>query len=572
MLTKNSSTAIIPANAGIYKITLFFILTCGTLFHIWALGLNEVLRESDSIAYLQMSHFLKQFSVEGFWSGWFGFFYSLPIALLDMFLENDILSGKIVNIVLLNISGILLYTLSKKILSPIYALFTLWLFLVSPTFLHFNIHILSENIYIPIFLMLFLTTWNFVEKVKRKSNTHMSSLILIACLLWLLYLTRAEGFIYMLSIGFLSIVLLVQKKLTLSQFFLYGGVFLISFTVFICPYLIHLHSLTGEWGLTNKWVSNYRQAELRGTEKMDDAGFEQAVGELTPDKHHLIAGFAGGMEYDAPQIEGSFMKSLSENKKEVLQRILSNQKKVFTKNIPEIFLGKSPSLFWSADSRFRGNTVFLLFSLFPLLILLLGVWKVWKQERVFALVCVSFFLPAFVFFTLFFTLNRYFIIFLPLLYIIFSYGLQEMKCLSRSAKIYVGFHLVAVLLLSNMVYYNSEKEKDSYYQIKKESGIWLSQNNFIQTESNIMERFPIVTYYSGSKNRWITPYTDDVSDIIEYAKYNSIEYLVVDTLDFLTYRPALAGLLEETPNGMALVKEWKNEKGQKVRVYKIQGK
>ena len=57
--------------------------------------------------------------------------------------------------------------------------------------------------------------------------------------------------------------------------------------------------------MTNKGASNYRQAELRGTEKMDDAGFEQAVGELTADKHHLIAGFAGGMKYDTPRIEGS---------------------------------------------------------------------------------------------------------------------------------------------------------------------------------------------------------------------------------------------------------------------------
>lgn len=66
---------------------------------------------------------------------------------------------------------------------------------------------------------------------------------------------------------------------------------------------MHLHSLSGEWGLTNKGASNLRQAELRGQEKMDDAGFEKAVAELTEDKHHLIAGFAGGMPYDRPQIE-----------------------------------------------------------------------------------------------------------------------------------------------------------------------------------------------------------------------------------------------------------------------------
>lgn len=85
---------------------------------------------------------------------------------------------------------------------------------------------------------------------------------------------------------------------------------------------------------------------------MDDAGFEQAVAELTPDKKHLIAGFAGGMKYDAPSIEGSLLESIKENPEENIARVTTNWKKLFTLNLPEIFLGKSPSLFQSQDSRF----------------------------------------------------------------------------------------------------------------------------------------------------------------------------------------------------------------------------
>lgn len=84
-----------------------------------------------------------------------------------------------------------------------------------------------------------------------------------------------------------------------------------------------------------------------------------------------------------------------------------------------------------------------------------------------------------------------------------------------------------------------------------------------------MERFPIVTYYSGSKNRWITPYTNNAQDIVEYAYFNNIEYLVVDTMDFLTYRPELSQLLEKTPENMILLQEFTNEKQQKVLLYKI---
>jgi hypothetical protein len=69
-----------------------------------------------------------------------------------------------------------------------------------------------------------------------------------------------------------------------------------------------------------------------------------------------------------------------------------------------------------------------------------------------------------------------------------------------------------------------------------------------------MERFPIVTYYSNSKERWLTPYTDELEKLIEYAKFNQINYLVVDTLDFKTYRPKLNYLLDDNFNNKSLKK------------------
>lgn len=65
------------------------------------------------------------------------------------------------------------------------------------------------------------------------------------------------------------------------------------FGLFISPYVYYLSTITGDIGLTNKGSSNLRQAQLRGIDHMDDIGFERAVAELTDDKQHLIAGFAG---------------------------------------------------------------------------------------------------------------------------------------------------------------------------------------------------------------------------------------------------------------------------------------
>lgn len=566
------------------RVLLYFIFCTWTIFHLWFFQLNEVLRVADSFAYFQMSHFLQQFSVEWLGSWWFGFVYSLPLAVSSFFIQNELVAGSIVNIVLLNISALLLYKISRKILSETQSLWVVILFFLSPTFLHFNIHFLSENIYIPLFLWLFLKTWQFIQEIESIPSPSLllkrqyKTVILLGCILWLLYLTRAEAFIYIVSIGIISSTLLLRKKLSGINFLKLGTVFFLSFFIFIAPYLYHLHTLTGEWWLTNKWASNLRQAELRGIERMDDAGFEQAVAELTPDKHHLIAGFAGGMKYDKPSIEWRLGEFIRNDPTWFFSRILQNQKKLFTFNLPEIFLGKSPSLFLSTDSRFGGNYLFLCFALFPLIIVIFWVFKIYQKQREFFLVTLSFFIPACIFFTLFFTLNRYFLIFLPLVFIIFVYGIwsiniPKIKIWSTSHNIIqllLFFNLIGVLILSTLVYYNTEKNKDSYYEIKKEAGLWLKENSHESTtQIDILERFPIVTYYSGSKNRWITPYTNTFWDIVEYAEYNNIEYLVVDTLDFLTYRPELKDTLEQTPEWVIKLKEFTNSQNQKVILYQF---
>ncbi len=561
------------------KTHIFLCIICllGTIFHMSLLHLNEVLKVADSFAYLQMASFLADFSQEGLGNGWFGFVYSLPIALMNIFIDDNFIAAKIVNIILLNISALLLWRISTRILSPTFALCAAGLFFLSPTFLHFNIHILSENIYIPLFLALFLTTVKFIENIiiwGTDLHSLQKETFTLACLLWLMYLTRAEAFIYLWSIGIIAITLLAQKHLSLKKFLWLGSIFLLTFFVFISPYLFHLHSLTWEWWLTNKWASNLRQAELRGVERMDDAGFEQAVAELSPDKHQLIAGFAGGMVYDAPQIEWSLWSFISKNPSWFIQRVWQNQKKLFTRNLPEIFLWKSPKLY---DDRsqvlFYQNKVFLFLCILPLLTLIYGLFKALQKQRKFFYTGLSFFIPALIFFTLFFTLNRYFLIFLPLMLVFFCYGLQNIsKDRSRV------FQLIPLILFINIlwayglslkVYYSIESPKDQYYSLKQEAGEWLRGNFSGEEDPRIMERFPIVTYYSWADYRWITPYTNDIWDIVEYAQYNDLDILVVDTMDFETYRPKLRKYLTQTPDGFTKLKEFTNSENHKVILYAL---
>ena len=85
---------------------------------------------------------------------------------------------------------------------------------------------------------------------------------------------------------------------------------------------------------------------------MDDIGFEEAVAGLTEDKTSLISGFAGGMPYYKPQIEGNFKESFLQYPEIHLQRIIQNQIKLYSMNLPEIFFGNSYKLSQRKDLRF----------------------------------------------------------------------------------------------------------------------------------------------------------------------------------------------------------------------------
>jgi len=567
-----------------------FILICilWSLYHVGFFHLNEVLKVADSFAYLQMGHFLSDFSSKWFGSWWFGFLYSLPLTIWNIFWNNEILSAQIVNLILFSISAYLLWKISLRILDTKYSYLVVILFFISPTLLHFNIHILSENIYLPLFLGLFLMILKLydsfiIDSPGIRNKLQVKYVIYLACLIGLMYLTRAEAFIYILSIWIISFMLLWRKRFSLSEFLRLWILFFISFFLFISPYLFHLHSLTWEWGLTNKWASNLRQAELRGIERMDDVWFEQAVAELTRDNTKLIAWFAWGMTYTKPQIEWSLGEFIWKDPWRFFSRITQNQYKLFTRNIPEIFLWKSPKLFYWDDQRFT-NILFFLWCLFPFFIILLGIYHLIKKEAPFFWTGLAFFIPAFLFFTLFFTLNRYFLIFLPLWYIVYVYGISQIH--NRYLQTFTVCNIISILLLSTSVYYNVESPKDEYYALKKEAGLWLYEycmretlpiNTFCEVWEDytnewlkIMERFPIVTYYSNSKIRFITPYTDSITDIYEYWIYNDIDILVVDSMDFKTYRPKLTKYLSETPPNFIVLKEFQDKKGQKVILYTLE--
>lgn len=526
---------------------------------------------ADSFAYLQMAHHFKNFSLEWFWNGWFGFLYSIPIAWVELFVNNDMLATFIVNIILFNLLAWICYILGKNYLSTKYNILFIILIFLSPILLNYNIHLLSENIYIPLFLIL------FVWILKYKEIPDFSGSVFLWLMIALLYYTRSEAFIYLWSIGLVIFFLWITKKITFTKAFFNYTTVIVSFFIFILPYIFYLHSFTWEWWITNKWSSNLRQAELRWVSKMDDDGFEQAVWELTSDNKHLIAWFAGWLKYDKPQAGESFKNYLLENPSKVADRVAENQIKLYSNNLPNLILWNAQSLYKVEWSKiFYGNYLFLILLSIPLLI-----WKYWifalvrNGEWYFVWSFFSFFATASVFFTLFFVLDRYFVIFVPIFIFFIVYWLENIgknskNYIENTKYILVSLLLIWIYSLWILSYYNTFKNEDAKYEVKKIAWEWLKENDF-RTNLRVMERFPVVTYYSWSWERWLTPYTSKLENLVEYAKYHDVHYLVVDSIDFYKYRPDLQFLFDESEkkySGIEKVQEFEKN-GEKVILYRI---
>ena len=572
-----------------HRILFFITFIAWTFIHIYFMQLNEILKVADSFAYLQMSNNFKELSVNWFWTGWFWFLYSLPIAIIDSFINNNFLSAQILNIILFNFSGFLLYQIAKQYLKTKYLIILLILFFLSPILLHFNIAILSENIYLPLFLLTVLWLQNFIR------SPQISDAIAFWFLIALMYFTRWEAFIYLWAIWLISLILLIRKRIPLSKFINFNIILVLFFGLFVSPYIYHLHSLTWDWGLSNKGSSNLRQAIMRWKIEMDDDGFEKAVAELTTDNKHLIAGFAGGMKYDKPTTNITLADYILEDKSRFINNWLENQKKLYSKNLPNIIDWNARSLYFNIDSSFfYKNKIFLIIITIPLLLFLIWIFNLYKnKKRDILIILFSFLFIAGIFFTLFFTLNRYFIIFLPLFLIIIVYAIQTIdKNLSFSwtgftkknlannkisahkiLKIFLSLNIILLYSLWLLSYYNTYESADKKYEIKKLAWEFLEKNKE-KANINILERFPVVTYYSKTNHRFITPYTSSLTGLLTYAKFNNIDYLIVDTLDFAKYRPKLDFLLDDKKEfeWLEKIKTFEKEfnwEKQKVIIYKI---
>ena len=510
---------------------------------------HPVVFNADSVAYLFQARDLQQGLSSGWGTGWFGFAYSAFSALVGYFTPTLELGARLTNIIFSTLTYLPLYLIARAFLPTHrdrwWIMLLMLIFTFHPLLLWQGGMILSETSYI------FWLLWAIWSNYKLLTTPRWKWAI-ISSLSWAMtYFTRPEGYLLAgIALVFTAGLLLWQNRRHWRFIACFGGVF----ALVILPYLVHLHSLTGHWQLSikgkgNLLIADQRQIAGQDSEMYGDY-FERINGELTADQHALKIGTIGGITYhedDYPQL--TTFGYLRSHLPQMCYRLLLNTSKLFTETFPRLL-----GTWWLGVLSVIGF-----------------LWYALRRHQLAWLIGGLVWLNLLLF-SLFFILDRYIIIVLPLLYLGAILAGRELVERIPKHKIHPLYYFGAVVLLvwglttSNAVGRLQQKVVTAYQKMataqimpyeKKEAGEWLKQQ---ASAPRVMERIPITSYYANAPERILLPYTDDLNALLTYARAQRAQYLVVDNREFLTTRPALAWLLDpqQAPVSLRLLRQFRH--------------
>ena len=537
-----------------YRLIIIFIFLAWTSLHFLFLPLNQIVKTNESFDLLRMSNSFWNFDINLLWSDNVWFLYSLLVAITEKLVaiinnnffwyqlfDITLISAKILNVILFSIAWIFLFIIWKKYLSQKYNSLLIILFFISPALINHNIAISSENLFIVLFLVLFLVLerviselsvkrefirilWKNVELNNKKEIAIIS--FFLASLLWIMYYATPYSSIIIISIIFIIIHLILRWDTSFLKWISSIWLIFIFFVIFLIPSFLH------------------KDSEV----------------EITENNKYLK-----DIKFDSDYKESPIFSSLSEivntDKKELYNKFIENQKNLYIEVIPKMIIWDMYKVYYNNNFILNKNKIFLFFIFFPPFLLLYWLYKLiftriirLTDKKNLMLIFIYTFLVFSAFFSLFFVSEKVFVIFMPLLILIMLYWTQELlfnedikEWLFSIILKYSWTVLILIWLFASWAwgFYNTYNFDEQYY-IKKDLWIKLSKEVENPEKTKIMEILPTFTYYAGAEKRYNIPETDSLTNIINYAKENKIEFLVVDNLEFLEYRNWLSFLLNET--------------------------
>lgn len=450
--------------------------------------------------------------------------YPILIGLFYFCIKNLALASKLISV----FSGALLvipvYLLAKKFYNKKIAYLSGILVTIFPPLIYISNIAYSDALYIFFIFLAMYVGWLSIEKKKIIWG------IFAGILFGLSYLTRPEGIIGLMIIPLVSLIFL--RKWRTKRWLKKLLVLFICFLIIVSPYLGFIYKHTGKVTISYKAGIQF---EIRNDFEVYSEEYEKELFELAPNKKRIKIDAYN----DALKSKGVFH-----------------------------YLAKKPTWIFKRYVKQFYEESLQLITLFPFIFFIfvsLGLFKDrwdksrWKKE----LYLIGFLLIPLLVYPLYTIYLRYIIPALPILIIWMSKGICEIEKNLVKKLVVVG--VIIILVLGNFLLvidpvYGGENDPIEH----KEAGLWLKEHD---DNPIVLSRKPFVSFYSNGIYIQL-PYAD-YKDIIDYANYRNVDYIVIDERYVGKLRPQLKFLLnkENIPNELDLVYE--NEGENKILIYKI---
>jgi 4-amino-4-deoxy-L-arabinose transferase-like glycosyltransferase len=345
----------------------------------------------------------------------------------------------------------------------------------------------------------------------------------------LAYLTRPEAIAYVaVGGGVLVLVKLCEKKLSARVTLVGLSLYVVAFLLFFMPYAVYVYRETGSWMVSEKAGVTF--VTCIGLSEGNTRAFDSATWGL--DSTGLEVFFFSRESYDV-----SMFDVIRTHPSEFAQLLVRNVRR---------FIGSLLS------TR--------LFSFYLLPLIGLAFFKAaWNKARVKGeLLLLSSLTPVAVF-LLFFIQDRYIATLLPTLTIWLASGAYELGVWLRgtTANLLEGRKLrrfwqsalLAIPAIALLLFFAVLQPRviqqytniGSFRPEHKTIGLWLRDN--ISSDSVVMSRYPAIAFYA--RTRWEPTPNAEYGEVLDYARYNAVDYFVLDESETRDLRPQLAFLLAE---------------------------
>lgn len=464
-------------------------------------------------------------------------FYSFLIAIFSVIFRNFEFSGALVSILSGSFLIIPIFYISNKFYGKKVAWISTAILIFYPSLINFSTGILTESL----FIFLYITTVAMGVYAIYKNQT--VYYFILGIIIGLSYLTRIVGFPSLaLVIVWIIIFRAFLFRVKLKRIVSHVIIIIAGFSIVSGPYLFYLHSELG------KWVISGREKEIK----------------FAVEKKEFNNQFAKEKEFDTLTVDGKdFLDNIKKDENDAGD--------VFTiiKKSYKGYVSRVLGVFYEYQKAFLSSLSFIVVIFVIAGFILRRYWNLEDIINELYLVSWIFSLAIIYAFARPYIHLRYTTPLIPIIIIWLGKGIIETQ--ERIINPLLGgrggsetfiflkklFPALIIIIIFIIFIPQLRELRSSLVDTSpwnaghKDVGYWLKEK--LPPGSKIMDRNPFIAYYAAGKYV-IIPF-EPYERIINFARYNGIACLVIDSSVIQTLRPQLNFLISsrEIPSDLKLI-------------------